>query len=106
MAVAFTGPFLLTNLMLPTLEKSAPSRVIIVSSGGALTQKMDLSDPQFTRGKWDGSRAYSQTKVRPLLHVPHTHDTHTHHSTHDRTRTTHNTRDRDLNGTHRGKRST
>lgn len=56
------GPFLLTNLMMPTLEKSAPSRVIIVSSGGALTQKMDLSDPQFTRGKWDGSRAYSQTK--------------------------------------------
>jgi hypothetical protein len=85
MAIALTGPFMLTNLMLPTLEKSAPSRVIIVSSGGALTQKMDLSDPQFTRGKWDGSRAYSQTKVRPLLHVPHTH-THTHHSTHDRTR--------------------
>lgn len=57
------GPFLLTNLMLPVLEKSAPSRVIIVSSGGALTQRMDLSDPQFRRGKWYGTRAYAQTKV-------------------------------------------
>jgi NAD(P)-dependent dehydrogenase (short-subunit alcohol dehydrogenase family) len=94
MAIALTGPFLLTNLMLPTLEKSAPSRVIIVSSGGALTQKMDLSDPQFTRGKWDGSRAYSQTKVRPMLRVRHTH--HTARTTaHDTRHTTHNTRDRD-----------
>jgi len=56
------GTFLLTNLMMPVLEDSAPSRVVIVSSGGALTQKMDLSDVQFEKGSFDGTLAYAQTK--------------------------------------------
>ncbi|KAL6048675.1 Dehydrogenase/reductase SDR member 12, partial [Balamuthia mandrillaris] len=57
------GCFLLTKLLMPALEKSAPSRVVMVSSGGALTQKLDVEDLEFAKSKkWDGTLAYAQTK--------------------------------------------
>jgi len=60
------GTFMLTNLMLPILQKSAeacgsPARVITVSSGGMLTQKMDVGDFQFAKS-YEGTTAYAQTK--------------------------------------------
>jgi NAD(P)-dependent dehydrogenase (short-subunit alcohol dehydrogenase family) len=38
------GPFLLTNLLIPLLEKSAPARIINVSSGGMYTQRIHVED--------------------------------------------------------------
>ncbi len=40
------SPFLLTGLLLPMLERSAPSRVVNVSALGHRFARFDLSDPQ------------------------------------------------------------
>jgi dehydrogenase/reductase SDR family member 12 len=37
------APFLLTTLLLPSLAKSAPARVITVTSGGMYSQKLDVA---------------------------------------------------------------
>jgi NAD(P)-dependent dehydrogenase (short-subunit alcohol dehydrogenase family) len=56
------GPFLLTNLLLPLLEHSAPARIINVSSGGMYTQRITLDDLQSERAEFDGPTAYTRTK--------------------------------------------
>ena len=56
------GPFLLTSLLLPRLERSAPSRIINVSSGGMYTQPLRVDDLQSDRGEFDGPTAYARTK--------------------------------------------
>ena len=56
------GPFLLTNLLTPILEASAPARVITVASGGMYTQRLDVDDLQFAHGAFDGTKAYARTK--------------------------------------------
>jgi NAD(P)-dependent dehydrogenase (short-subunit alcohol dehydrogenase family) len=61
-ATNVVGPFLLTGLLAPLLEASAPSRVINVSSGGMYTQKLAADDLQFERGTFDGTTAYARTK--------------------------------------------
>jgi dehydrogenase/reductase SDR family protein 12 len=58
------GTFHLTNSLLDVLEKSAPSRVVTVSSGGMLTMKLDVSDLNSSKGKFDGTFVYAQNKVR------------------------------------------
>jgi len=44
MALNYFAPFLLTNLLLETLESSAPSRVVNVSSAAHFGAKLDLGD--------------------------------------------------------------
>ena len=57
------GTYLLTSGLLPLLEKSDQARVITVSSGGMLVQKMNVDDLQFTKmTKYDGTMAYAQNK--------------------------------------------
>jgi len=56
------GPFLLTNLLLGLLERSAPSRVVNVSSGGMYTARLDVSDLQTERRAYDGPDVYARTK--------------------------------------------
>ena len=56
------GPFLLTHLLLPLLERSAPARIINVSSGGMYTQPLRVDDLQSDRGEFDGPTAYARTK--------------------------------------------
>jgi dehydrogenase/reductase SDR family member 12 len=56
------GPFLLTNLLLGTLRRGSPSRVVLVSSGGMYTARLDVSDLELARRDFDGSRAYAHTK--------------------------------------------
>lgn len=61
------GPFLLTNLLIPLLEKSAPSRVINVSSGGMYTQRIHVEDLQSADGEFDGATAYARTKRAQVI---------------------------------------
>lgn len=56
------GPFLLTNLLIPLLEYSSPSRIINVSSGGMYTRRLDVEDLQSEHGDYDGATAYAKTK--------------------------------------------
>ncbi|MBI0582593.1 MAG: SDR family NAD(P)-dependent oxidoreductase [Methanomassiliicoccus sp.] len=59
-AVNYLAPFLLTHLLLPALERGAPSRVVNVSS---LSQTMiDLDDLMLERD-YDGATAYGQSKM-------------------------------------------
>jgi len=61
------GPFLLTNLLLPLLEQSAPARIIDVSSGGMYTQRIGVDDLQSERGEFDGATAYARTKRAQVI---------------------------------------
>ena len=56
------GPFLLTALLLPALEATAPARVLNVSSGGMYTARLRLDDLQLERSEFDGARFYAHTK--------------------------------------------
>lgn len=61
------GPFLLTNLLIPLLEKSAPSRIINVSSGGMYTQRIKVDDLQMANQEWTGATAYARTKRAEVI---------------------------------------
>ena len=56
------GPFLLTKLLVPLLLRSAPARVINVSSGGMYTQGLHVEDLQSARGGFRGTTAYARSK--------------------------------------------
>ena len=56
------APFLLTNLLIPLLERSAPARIVNVSSGGMYTAKLDAGDLQTERRSFDGAQVYARTK--------------------------------------------
>ena len=61
------GPFLLTALLLPALRRSAPARVINVSSGGMYTAKIDVDDLQLEDRDFDGTRFYAHTKRAEVI---------------------------------------
>lgn len=62
MATNLLGPYLLTILLRDLLKKSAPSRIINVSSGGMYTQKLQTADLGFKKGAYDGRKAYARAK--------------------------------------------
>jgi NAD(P)-dependent dehydrogenase (short-subunit alcohol dehydrogenase family) len=66
-ATNVVGPFLLTELLLPTLRASTPARVINVSSGGMYTQKLHADDLNMERDDFDGSVAYARTKRAEVI---------------------------------------
>lgn len=68
------GHFLLTELLLDTLKKSAPSRVVVVSScyhDKAMGREgvIDLDDLHFDDRKYDGWVSYAQSKLANVLHA-------------------------------------
>jgi NAD(P)-dependent dehydrogenase (short-subunit alcohol dehydrogenase family) len=63
-AVNYLAGFLLTRLLLPLLRRSAPARIVNVSSGGQ--QAIDFDDVMLTSG-YSGMRAYCQSKLAQIL---------------------------------------
>jgi NAD(P)-dependent dehydrogenase (short-subunit alcohol dehydrogenase family) len=59
------GPFLLTNLLIPLLTASAPSRIVTVSSAAHAMGKIDFGDLQSTH--YNEIRSYNQTKLANVL---------------------------------------
>jgi dehydrogenase/reductase SDR family protein 12 len=57
------GPYRLTRALLPALEEAGEARLILVSSGGMFTQRLDLArlDPD-PEAPYDGAVAYARTK--------------------------------------------
>jgi len=65
-ALNHLAPFLLTNLLLPTLTASAPARVITVTSDAHSAARLDLHDPNLEHG-WDSWRSYANSKLANIL---------------------------------------
>jgi len=63
-AVNYLAPYLLTHLLVPLLRRSAPARIINVSSIGQAPIEFD--DPMLLR-HYDGVRAYCQSKLAQVL---------------------------------------
>ena len=63
-AVNYLAGFLLTDLLLPLLKKSAPARIVNVSSLGQ--PALDFTDVMLTR-EYNGTRAYRQSKLAEIL---------------------------------------
>lgn len=62
--VNYLAGFLLTNLLLPLIVKSAPARIVNVSSAGQ--QAIDFGDVMLVRG-YSGGRAYCQSKLAQIM---------------------------------------
>lgn len=68
------GHFLLTQLLLPVLKTSAPSRIVNLSSAyhdRAMGREgaIHFDDPNYTSRKYDGWEAYAQSKLANVLHA-------------------------------------
>ena len=63
-AVNYLSGFLLTQLLLPTLRRGAPARIVNVSSAGQ--HPIDFDDVMVTRG-YEGTRAYRQSKLAQVM---------------------------------------
>jgi NAD(P)-dependent dehydrogenase (short-subunit alcohol dehydrogenase family) len=64
LAVNYLAGVLLTRLLLPLLEASAPARIVNVASAGQ--SPIDFDDVMLTR-RYDGSRAYTQSKLAQIM---------------------------------------
>ena len=63
-AVNHLAPYLLTRLLLPSLRRAAPSRIVNVASGAQ--SPIDFDDVMLERN-YDGLRAYSQSKLAMVM---------------------------------------
>lgn len=66
LAVNYLAPFLLTNLLLPLLRKSAPARIINVSSTMHREGVIDFDDLE-SKKDFDKYEAYAQSKLALIL---------------------------------------
>ncbi|MHB8463909.1 MAG: SDR family NAD(P)-dependent oxidoreductase [Acidimicrobiales bacterium] len=68
LAVNHLGPFLLTNLLLPLLRRSSPSRIVNVASEAHKFSPLHLEDLEATRGYgFFGFPRYGETKLMNIL---------------------------------------
>ncbi|KAM9812212.1 DHRS-12_like_SDR_c-like domain-containing protein [Syngnathus typhle] len=61
------GIYILIKSLIPLLEKSADPKVITVSSGGMLVQKLRIGNLQSERGRYDGAMVYAQHKRQQVV---------------------------------------
>jgi NAD(P)-dependent dehydrogenase (short-subunit alcohol dehydrogenase family) len=64
------GPFLLTNLLLETIKKSGPARIINVASGAHQSAKIGFDDIEMKKD-FSGYKAYGQSKLANILFTKH-----------------------------------
>jgi dehydrogenase/reductase SDR family member 12 len=62
LATNLLSTYLLTNLLIPRLVESAPSRIITVSSGGMYTEALDVDGLEMSQDDYAGAAAYARTK--------------------------------------------
>lgn len=62
LATNLLAPFLLTNLLIPRMVRSAPARIITVSSGGMYTEALDVPGLEMDADDYRGAAAYARTK--------------------------------------------
>lgn len=67
-AVNYLAPFLLTNLLLDTLKRSAPSRIINVAGAHHSKGKINFDDLQGAQD-FNGSQAIAQSKLALVLYT-------------------------------------
>ena len=61
------GPFLLTRLLIPSLESGSDPRIVMVSSGGMYGSGFSLSDPQLERREYRPTAVYAHTKRAEVM---------------------------------------
>jgi NAD(P)-dependent dehydrogenase (short-subunit alcohol dehydrogenase family) len=61
------APFLLTGLLRPLLEASAPARVINIASNAHFNGRIDFNDLDVKNGRYDGFAVYCRTKLANVL---------------------------------------
>ncbi|XP_029970427.1 dehydrogenase/reductase SDR family member 12 isoform X2 [Salarias fasciatus] len=61
------GVYVLTQSLIPLLQKSRDPRVITVSSGAMLVQRLQSDDLQSQKGPFDGVRVYAQNKRQQVV---------------------------------------
>lgn len=66
-AVNHLGYFLLTNLLLDLIVRSAPARIVNVASIGHRQGTLDFDDLGFARGNYSIMRAYQRSKLANVL---------------------------------------
>lgn len=66
-ATNILGPYVLTELLMDRIVASAPARVIEVSSGGMLSEKIDIEDSQTRNQEYAGSPVYARTKRAQVI---------------------------------------
>jgi NAD(P)-dependent dehydrogenase (short-subunit alcohol dehydrogenase family) len=66
-AVNYLAPFVLTERLLPLLERSAPARVVMVASRGQAA--LDFDDPMLVSTFYEGRRAYAQSKLAQITYA-------------------------------------
>jgi NAD(P)-dependent dehydrogenase (short-subunit alcohol dehydrogenase family) len=69
-AVNYLAPFLLTNLLLPTIKKSAKARIVNVASNSHYTGNIHFDDLHFKKGYFV-IRAYDRSKLANVLFSNH-----------------------------------
>lgn len=61
------GPYLLSRLLMPSLEQGSDPRIVMVSSGGMYTSRFSLSDPQLERREYSPTEFYAHTKRAEVM---------------------------------------
>ncbi|XP_068423148.1 dehydrogenase/reductase SDR family member 12 [Clinocottus analis] len=61
------GTYVLTTALIPALQRAEDPRVVTVSSGGMLTQKLSVDDLQCEKSPFDGTAVYAQNKRQQVV---------------------------------------